>query len=177
MDNTHSSAIGPSFMVSAPGKVIVLGEYAAVYGKPVISAAISLRSYLSVKILSKCERTAPNRKLHNLYINSLDKTLLAAIKPYVYLVSLNLPEKERKIYRGSATTFLYLFLSFSSLESPGFVHTLRSTILASAGLGSSASISVCLSTVEYGTTRLNTGYLKAISRLIYRRSRVVIRSY
>lgn len=57
MENTDSSPMAPSFMVSAPGKVIVLGEHAAVYGKPVIAAAISLRSYLSVKTLSKSERT------------------------------------------------------------------------------------------------------------------------
>lgn len=163
--------MAPSFMVSAPGKVIVLGEHAAVYGKPVIAAAISLRSYLSVKTLSKSERTvtlnfkdikmrhtwdiaslpweafqqAPDRKPHS-HIHSLDKTLLAAIKPHVDLVSPNLPEKERKIHIGSATAFLYLFLSLGSPESHGFVYTLRSTIPVGAGLGSSASVSVCLST-------------------------------
>lgn len=158
-------------MISAPGKVIVLGEHAAVYGKPVIAAAISLRSYLSVRTLPKSERTvtlnfkdirmhhtwdiaslpweafqhAADRKLCHSRIDSLDNTLLAAINPFVDLVSPNLPEKLRKIHRGSATAFLFLFLSLGSPESPGFVYTLRSTIPVGAGLGSSASVSVCLS--------------------------------
>lgn len=41
--------------------------------------------------------------------------------------------------------FLYLFLSLGSPSFPGFLYTLRSTIPIGAGLGSSASISVCLS--------------------------------
>ena len=172
MENTDSSPMATSFTVSAPGKVIVFGEHAAVYGKPVIAAAISLRSYLSVQTLPKSVRTvtlnfkdinlhhtwniaglpwkafqqAPDRKLYYSHIDPLDEALLAAIKPHVDEVSLSRPEKEHKMHVRSATAFLYLFLSLGSPESHGFVYTLRSTIPVGAGLGSSASVSVCLST-------------------------------
>jgi mevalonate kinase len=53
--------------------------------------------------------------------------------------------KQRKVHIRSATAFLYLFLFLGSSESPGFIYTLRSTILIGAGLGSSASVCVCLS--------------------------------
>ena len=42
--------------------------------------------------------------------------------------------------------FLYLFLSLSSRNSPGCIYSLRSNIPIGAGLGSSASVSVCLAT-------------------------------
>ncbi|KAL8380660.1 hypothetical protein RB595_005097 [Gaeumannomyces hyphopodioides] len=114
------------------GKGYVFGEHAAVYGKPAITAAISLRSYLLVRTLSKSQRTG----------------LLDAIKPHAGAVSPHLADdyKERKIHIHSATAFLYLLLSLGSRHSPGFVYTLRSTIPVGAGLGSSASVCVCLST-------------------------------
>jgi mevalonate kinase len=49
--------MAPTFMVSAPGKVIVFGEHAAVFSKPAIAAAISLRSYLLVTTNSKSRCT------------------------------------------------------------------------------------------------------------------------
>lgn len=55
------------------------------------------------------------------------------------------PEHVRKIHHNSATCFLYLFLSLGSQKAAPCVYTLRSTIPIRAGLGSSASISVCLS--------------------------------
>lgn len=158
-------------MVSAPGKAIVFGEHAAVYGKPAIAAAISLRSYLLVTTLSKSRRTVqlnfrdiglnhtweidtlpwnvfhqPSKKrFYHSVVDSLDSQFLEAIMPHAEAVSKHLPEKQRKIHIKSATAFLYLFLSLGSSKSPGFIYTLRSTIPIGAGLGSSASVCVCLS--------------------------------
>lgn len=55
------------------------------------------------------------------------------------------PDEVRKVHKNSASCFLYLLLSLGSPEFPGCLYTLRSTIPIAAGLGSSASISVCLS--------------------------------
>lgn len=79
-------------------------------------------------------------------VTSLDADLLAAIKPFIEQVSPKAPESIRKIHHASACSFLYLFLSLASRKVPPCVYTLRSTIPIGAGLGSSASISVCIST-------------------------------
>jgi mevalonate kinase len=50
----------------------------------------------------------------------------------------------RKVHHNSAQAFLYLFLSLGTPKSHACIYTLRSTIPISAGLGSSASIAVCL---------------------------------
>ncbi|KAI1935360.1 Mevalonate kinase [Ophidiomyces ophidiicola] len=162
------SPLEKSFIVSAPAKVIVFGEHGAVYGKSAIAAAISLRSYLHVQTLPASEHIValdfreidlyytwsidtlpwlhPDSRLRKCHGSSLDGTLLAAIEPLVEAVSPDLPQKERKIHQGSARVFLYLFLSLGSPESRGAVYTLRSTIPVGAGLGSSASVSICIST-------------------------------
>lgn len=66
------------------------------------------------------------------------------MQPHVLPVSPNTPESEQKIHQAAAAMFLYLFLSLGSQTSPGGIYTLRSTIPIGAGLGSSASISVCV---------------------------------
>ena len=173
MTRKASSPMAPTFMVSAPGKVIVFGEHAVVHGKAAMAAAISLRSYLLVTTLSKSQRTITlnfrdlglshtwnidtlpwekfhqpsKKKFYYSLVTELDPELVEAIEPHLQEVSkgLGLPEEQRKIHIRSASSFLYLFLSLGSPQSPGAIYTLRSTIPTGAGLGSSASVCVCLS--------------------------------
>lgn len=166
-----SSPMAPPFMVSAPGKVIVFGEHAVVHGKAAMAAAISLRSYLHVTTLSKSQRTVtlnfrdteldhtwnvddlpwekfqqPSKKKYYYdLVTALDQELLDALQPHIQNVSPGFPEEQRKIHLRSATAFLYLLLSLGSPQTPAAIYTLRSTIPIAAGLGSSASICVCLS--------------------------------
>jgi mevalonate kinase len=163
--------MAPPFMVSAPGKVIVFGEHAVVYGKQAMAAAISLRSYLLVTTLSKSHRTITlnfrdiglahtwdidtlpwdafhhpsKKKSYYDIVTTLDQDLLDAMKPHIAQVSRDKPEETMKIHQASATAFLYLLLSLGSPETHAAIYTMRSTIPIGAGLGSSASICVCLS--------------------------------
>lgn len=135
-----------------------------------IAAAISLRSYLLVTTLSKSKRTVsllfpdvgmdhtwniddlpwaafshPSKKKYYYdLVTSLDPDLLAAIQPHLADLSSDKPEAVRKIHRNAALSFLYIFLSLGNQTFPGCSYSLRSTIPIGAGLGSSASIAVCL---------------------------------
>ncbi|KAL8731355.1 MAG: hypothetical protein Q9166_003447 [cf. Caloplaca sp. 2 TL-2023] len=166
-----SSPMMPAFMTSAPGKVIVYGEHAVVYGKAAMAAAISLRSYLLVTALSKSQRTitlrfpdiemehswivdelpwstfsqSSKKKHYYDLVDKLDPELVEAMQPHLSIISPKASPENRKIHQNAASAFLYLFLSLGSRNFPGCIYTLRSTIPIGAGLGSSASISVCLS--------------------------------
>lgn len=85
------------------------------------------------------------KKFYYDLVTTLDPELLDALKKHTANISPKQPEHIRKIHQGSATSFLYLFLSLGSSKSASCVYTLRSTIPIGAGLGSSASIAVCLS--------------------------------
>ncbi|KAL8908841.1 MAG: hypothetical protein Q9207_000567 [Kuettlingeria erythrocarpa] len=171
LERKSSSPMMPAFMTSAPGKVIVYGEHAVVYGKAAMAAAISLRSYLLVTALSRWHRTItlrfpdigmehswklddlpwslfsqPSKKKHYYdLVDKLDPELVEAMQPHLTIISPKASSEDRKIHQNAASAFLYLFLSLGSQKFPGCVYTLRSTIPIGAGLGSSASISVCLS--------------------------------
>ena len=166
-----SSPMMSAFMTSAPGKVIVYGEHAVVYGKAAMAAAISLRSYLLVTTLSKTQRTITLRfpdiglshiweidvlpwsifshpskkKFYYDLVTSLDPELVEALQPHLSNISPKASQENRKIHQAAASAFLYLFLSLGSQDFHGCVYTLRSTLPIGAGLGSSASITVCLS--------------------------------
>lgn len=136
-----------------------------------IAAAISLRSYLHVTTLSKSKRTVSLRfpdidlvhswniddlpwdvfqhplkkKSYYSLVTELDSDLVAALQPHISTVSPDRPDEIRRVHQSSASAFLYLFMSLGSPSFPACLYTLRSTIPIGAGLGSSASISVCLS--------------------------------
>ena len=159
-----------AFMISAPGKVIVYGEHAVVYGKAAMAAAISLRSYLLVTTLSKTHRTITLRfpdiglshkweidtlpwskfshpskkKFYYDLVTSLDPELVETLQPHLSKISPEASPANRKIHQAAASAFLYLFLSLGSKDFHACIYTLRSTLPIGAGLGSSASISVCL---------------------------------
>lgn len=68
------------------------------------------------------------------------------MQPHISTVSPDVEAHARKVHQAAASAFLYLFLSLGSEGSPPCVYALRSTVPIGQGLGSSASVSVCIST-------------------------------
>ncbi|GMM48022.1 mevalonate kinase [Pichia kluyveri] len=150
------------FLTSAPGKVILFGEHSAVYNKPAIAAALSLRTYLLVTknddpadehihlefpdigLSHKWKKSQLpwNLTTHEQGIppasEELNAELVDGLTPLLTTIS-------SPLHYTAAYCFLYLFVSLcnNSVES-GVTFTVRSTLPIGAGLGSSASISVCL---------------------------------
>lgn len=167
-----SNPLAPPFIVSAPGKTIVYGEHAVVHGKAAIAAAISLRSYLLCTTLTKSRRTVTLRfsdinldhtwtipdlpwaafsqpskkKKYYDMVTELDQELVEAMQPHIANVSHDAEPHLQKQHHAAAGAFLYLFLSLGSENSPACDYAMRSTIPIGQGLGSSASVSVCIAT-------------------------------
>ena len=78
-------------------------------------------------------------------VTTLDPDLVKAMQPHLSGVSPEATGENKKIHQAAASAFLYLFLSLGNQTFPGSIYALRSTLPIGAGLGSSASISVCLS--------------------------------
>lgn len=138
-----------SFVVSAPGKVILSGEYSALWGKPAIAAAIGLRSYLLVTPRPKSDRRVTLRLTDTGFNCTWDLDTL----PWGITKSSDSPASviralQRQLGDPNAAVlaFLYMYLSLASRTTTGATYTLRSQIPIGAGLGSSASFSVVVAT-------------------------------
>lgn len=153
-----------SFFVSAPGKVILFGEHSAVYGKPAIAAALSLRAYMLVSPSEDKDLITldfPDINLHaswnrtdipfeaiKLFVTVKDgkPTPTPELMPEIVdkLGSLLLDFHE--LQYTACLSFLYLYVHMCSAETDGRHFCVRSTVPIGAGLGSSACTSVCLAT-------------------------------
>ncbi|KAM0752517.1 cystathionine beta-l [Meredithblackwellia eburnea MCA 4105] len=156
-----------SFIVSAPGKVILFGEHAVVHGVTAIAGSIDLRCYCLAEARhnGQVSLNLPDLAFEQSWeIASLpwdlvepgskaphqdsvpDQSLLMALTTkYVNGVS---PKAAQ-----ASVAFLYLFMNLASHERPAQAYTVRSALPIGAGLGSSAAYSVCISTALLYTHR------------------------
>ncbi|WFD21985.1 cysteine-S-conjugate beta-lyase [Malassezia equina] len=145
--------------VSAPGKVILLGEHAVVHGVKAMAAATSLRCYGHVQpSTDRLGLSMPDIELTHAWDAStlpwslvtrteaapteLEPQLLAALSA---LVAKTWPQEDRRHAASLAFLYLYMHLAPPTMASQAF--ELRSALPISAGLGSSAAVSVCLASL------------------------------
>jgi mevalonate kinase len=170
MHNTQSQSevVGGNseevMIASAPGKVILFGEHAVVYGVEAIAGSIDLRCFGMVRS-SKDGKVGLELKDADLEIDweiqSLPWDLIDQEKtksqelnlPLVTRLEQIIAEKslQTKIGTAGIVMFLYLWMSIRSETTThsltGQQYSIRSSIPIGSGLGSSAAISVCLSSL------------------------------
>ncbi|KAJ1918917.1 Mevalonate kinase [Mycoemilia scoparia] len=152
---TYSTAPdSKAFVISAPAKTILFGEHAVVYGKAAVATSMDLRTYtlivptlndttISIDFTDLGEKVSLNSTaLPSLSAKDLEHPL--KIEEHVFN-KVKLPEGHA---RAALLAFIYLYSCIvpQSLRSHGFKITFKSFIPVGAGLGSSASFSVCAAT-------------------------------
>ncbi|TFY60028.1 hypothetical protein EVG20_g7572 [Dentipellis fragilis] len=153
------------WFVSAPGKVILFGEHAVVHGVTAVAASVDLRCYgltsprhdgkvgLNFADVGNFYHewvlddlpwdSVTSVDLGNEHPEQLDQRLVDAITKRA------LPEsiEANPMAKGASIAFLYLYMTMAhGGERPSFNFSVRSTLPVGAGLGSSASFSVCVAT-------------------------------
>ncbi len=162
--SSASSSSNPSrgfrpVLVTAPGKVILHGEHAVVYGNPAVAAAVGIRSRVAV---APSAAPAPAVEVsfddvgirgHRWSLSAVHRGLFERRPPREALLA-GSPDFQEVIWRfldrseeGLQTTSLlcFLYLYCSVLDDPVPMRvSAESDIPIGAGLGSSAALSVCL---------------------------------
>lgn len=147
-------------LVSAPGKIILHGEYAVVYGKVALAVALNLRTFLRLQPQSngKLDLNLPNigikrtwdvaklQLLDTSFLEQGDFTVLTEEQVEKLKEVAGFPEDCTEHERLAVLAFLYLYLSICRKQRalPSLDIVVWSQLPAGAGLGSSAAYSVCL---------------------------------
>ncbi|KAG0366008.1 Mevalonate kinase [Gamsiella multidivaricata] len=169
----------PSYFTSAPGKVILFGEHAVVYGKVATAGSLGLRSYcliqdrtdgaISVNLPDvQLERTwrstdVPRQARWEGYPYppaTMDNTVLDQLATFVDLAAYT-----NRSQATIALLYLHSYLTSDEIVIQGYDFSVRSNLPVGAGLGSSASYCVCLATALLKLNgHLDTGLLDAAAQ-------------
>lgn len=159
---SDGGSIEGELFVSAPGKVILFGEHAVVYGMTAIAASVDLRCYGLATPRNDGKLSVHFNDIEDFYhewdLDTLpwdDVTPVPAGSEHPEVLDQKLidaisagPLKgidaNRKSAKAASLAFLYMYLILAKDgERLSFNFTVRSTLPVGAGLGSSASFSTC----------------------------------
>ncbi|PFX27413.1 mevalonate kinase-like [Stylophora pistillata] len=155
--------VSPSFTVTAPGKIILHGEHAVVYGKKAVAAAIGLKTTLQLEATNDGQFT-----LNLLSFGTTCRWKAEELRQDVKRLTTDgscWPQEGRELFNKSSEQSevkvvdkraindairVFIFLIGKFVEEidrvPSFSVEVSTSIPVGAGLGSSASYCVCLST-------------------------------
>lgn len=165
-------------LVSAPGKVHLIGEHAVVYGEPAIIVAIGKRTYVKIEPaknvifkdlswpkISHCWKTKEIFEITKKTIKLWEKcNQRKNFSPLFEFVKKNHYENYRASILGLAMNNLKI--------SSGFSITVKSEIPSGAGLGSSASRAVAITKAisEFFQKRIS---LKKINEIAFQQEKII----
>ncbi|XP_054718160.1 mevalonate kinase-like [Uloborus diversus] len=151
--------------ITSPGKAILHGEHAVVYGKAAIAVSLNLKTSLLLmshdeeKVVIELKNLALKKEFDINELNALSCSesvgdILPATDEMFKKISesneLNLFQGETESQKLAITVFLYLWTGISKSYNAGSFTpcniTVDSELSIGSGMGSSASFSVCLST-------------------------------
>ncbi|KAF9282825.1 Mevalonate kinase [Mortierella alpina] len=168
----------PSYFTSSPGKVILFGEHAVVYGKVATAGSLGLRS--NCLIQSRTDKTVeinlPDVQLARTWsIDDIPRQDQWEGYPYPPPMNFDLLDQLTKFVDLGAHTnrsqaaiallYLHSYLTTDNTASQGYDFSVRANLPVGAGLGSSASYCVCVATALLQLNgHLSTGLDKEAQR-------------